>query len=174
MTPSITIPIVETYGYIKPKLSTNIRSYSLNNVSASATYKSQDIVTPIMSIDSGMYFDRPINLFNQNYTNILEPRLFYVYIPYKNQSNLPLFDSGLSDLNMQTLFSENQYNGQDRINDANQLTAALTSKVIDKNGKERFSGVIAQRYYFEDRRTFGDTSDAKKQTLIFLQAPLQG
>lgn len=162
MTPSITIPITETYGYIKPKFSTNIRSYSLNNLSASTTYKSQDIVTPIMSVDSGMYFDRSINLFNQNYTNTLEPRLFYVYIPYKNQSNLPLFDSGLSDLNMQTLFSENQYNGQDRINDANQLTAALTSKFIDKNGKERLSGVIAQRYYFEDRKIFGDSVDAKK------------
>jgi LPS-assembly protein len=109
-----------------------------------------------------MYFDRTINILNQNYTNTLEPRLFYVYIPYKNQSTLPSFDSGLSDLNMQTLFSENQYNGQDRINDANQLTAALTSKFIDKNGKERLSGVIAQRYYFEDRKIFGDSVDAKK------------
>ncbi|HCC72947.1 MAG TPA: LPS-assembly protein LptD, partial [Methylophilaceae bacterium] len=162
MTPSITIPITETYGYIKPKFSTNIRSYNLNNLNASTTYKNQEIVTPIMSVDSGMYFDRSINLFNQNFTNTLEPRLFYVYIPYKNQSNLPLFDSGLSDLNMQTLFSENQYNGQDRINDANQLTAALTSKFIDKNGKERLSGVIAQRYYFEDRKIFGTDLEAKK------------
>ena len=162
MTPSITIPINETYGYIKPKFSTNIRSYSLNNLNGSAAYKNQDILTPIMSIDSGMYFDRSISFFNQNYTNTVEPRLFYVYIPFKNQSNLPIFDTGLSDLNMQTLFSENQYNGQDRINDANQLTAALTSKFIDKNGKERLSGVIAQRYYFEDRKIFSDTSDAKK------------
>jgi len=162
ITPSIAIPIIETYGYIKPKISTNIRSYNLNNLNNATTYKSQDIVTPIISIDGGMYFDRQINILNQKYTNTLEPRLFYVYIPYKNQSSLPLFDSGLSDLNMQTLFSENQYNGQDRINDANQLTAALTSKIIDKNGIERLSGIIAQRYYFEDRRVFGDSVDAKK------------
>jgi LPS-assembly protein len=162
ITPSIAIPIIETYGYIKPKISTNIRSYNLNNLNNATTYKSQDIVTPIISIDGGMYFDRQIKILNQKYTNTLEPRLFYVYIPYKNQSSLPLFDSGLSDLNMQTLFSENQYNGQDRINDANQLTAALTSKIIDKNGIERLSGIIAQRYYFEDRRVFGDSVDAKK------------
>ena len=157
-TPSITIPITQTYGYIKPKLSANIRSYNLNNLDSTTTLKSQDMVTPIMSVDSGMYFDRSINLLNQNYTNTLEPRLFYVYIPYKDQTKLPLFDTGLSDLNMQTLFAENQFNGQDRLNDANQLTAALTSKLIDKNGKERISGIIAQRFYFDDRRTFLDST----------------
>ena len=158
LTPSISVPFTETYGYIKPKLSTNIRSYNLNN----SEVGNKDIITPILSIDSGMYFDRKINFLNQNFTNTLEPRLFYVYIPYKDQSSLPLFDTGLADLNMQTLFFENQYNGQDRINDANQLTAALTSKFIDKNGKERLSGIIAQRYYFEDRRIFGADLEAKK------------
>ncbi len=152
MTPAITIPFNSTYGYIKPKVSTNIRSYNLNN----STENNKDIITPIFSIDGGAYLDRNINLLNQNFTNTLEPRLFYVYIPYKDQSVLPNFDTGLADLNMQTLFYENQYNGQDRINDANQLTASITSKMLDKNGKERLSAIIAQRYYFEDRRTLGD------------------
>ena len=159
MTPAITIPLTSEYGYIKPKVSANIRSYNLNN----STDNNKDIVTPIFSLDSGVYLDRNINFLNQNYTNTLEPRLFYVYIPYKDQSVLPNFDSGLADLNMQTLFYENQYNGQDRINDANQLTASLTSKFLDKNGKERLSAIIAQRYYFEDRRVFGnDLTEAKK------------
>ena len=159
MTPAITIPLTSEYGYIKPKVSANIRSYNLNN----STDNNKDIVTPIFSLDSGVYLDRNINFLNQNYTNTLEPRLFYVYIPYKDQSVLPNFDSGLADLNMQTLFYENQYNGQDRINDANQLTASLTSKFLDKNGKERLSAIIAQRYYFEDRRIFGnDLTEAKK------------
>jgi LPS-assembly protein len=157
-TPSITIPINETYAYIKPKFSTNIRSYNLNNLDSTTSFKSQDIVTPIMSVDSGMFFDRTVNLFNQNFTNTLEPRLFYVYIPYKDQTKSPLFDTGLSDLNMQTLFAENQFNGRDRLNDANQLTTALTSKLIDRNGKERVSGIIAQRFYFDDRRTFLDSN----------------
>ena len=159
MTPAITIPLTSEYGYIKPKVSANIRSYNLNN----STDNNKDIVTPIFSLDSGVYLDRNINFLNQNYTNTLEPRLFYVYIPYKDQSVLPNFDSGLADLNMQTLFYENQYNGQDRINDANQLTASLTSKFLDKNGKERLSAIIAQRYYFDDRRVFGnDLTEAKK------------
>ena len=158
LTPSISVPFTETYGYIKPKLSANVRSYNLNDSSIGK----KDILTPIVSVDSGMYFDRTVNLLNQNFTNTLEPRLFYVYIPYKDQSSLPNFDTGLSDLNMQTLFSENQYNGQDRINDANQLTASITSKFIDKNGKERLSGIVAQRYYFDDRKIFGTELDAKK------------
>ena len=159
MTPAITIPLTSEYGYIKPKVSANIRSYNLNN----SPDNNKDIVTPIFSLDSGVYLDRNINFLNQNYTNTLEPRLFYVYIPYKDQSVLPNFDSGLADLNMQTLFYENQYNGQDRINDANQLTASLTSKFLDKNGKERLSAIIAQRYYFDDRRVFGnDLTEVKK------------
>ena len=161
LTPGITVPFQETYGYVKPKLSANFRSYNLNNTDHATYAGNKDILTPILSVDSGMYFDRSVNLFNQSYTNTLEPRLFYVYIPYKDQTKLPLFDTGLSDLNMQTLFSENQFNGQDRINDANQLTAALTSKFIDKNGKEIFSGIIAQRFYFDDRRTFLDTVNFK-------------
>jgi LPS-assembly protein len=158
ITPGISVPFTGTYGYIKPKLSANVRSYNLNNSSIG----NKDIFTPIVSMDSGMYFDRTVNLLNQNFTNTLEPRLFYVYIPYKDQSALPNFDTGLADLNMQTLFSENQYNGQDRINDANQLTASITSKFIDKNGKERLSGILAQRYYFEDRKIFGTELNAKK------------
>ena len=158
ITPSITVPFTKTYGYIKPKLSANVRSYNLNN----SSIDNKDIYTPIVSLDSGMYFDRKVNILNQNFTNTFEPRLFYVYIPYKDQAALPNFDTGLSDLNMQTLFSENQYNGQDRINDANQLTASISSKFLDKNGKERLSGIVAQRYYFEDRKIFGSELDAKK------------
>jgi LPS-assembly protein len=159
MTPAITFPLTSEYGFIKPKVSANIRSYNLNNSSDN----NKDIITPIFSLDSGVYLDRNINFLSQNFTNTLEPRLFYVYIPYKDQSVLPNFDSGLADLNIQTLFYENQYNGQDRINDANQLTASLTSKILDKNGKERLSAIIAQRYYFEDRKVFGnDLTEAKK------------
>jgi len=170
ITPGISVPFTETYGYIKPKLSANVRSYNLNN----SNIGNKDIFTPIVSVDSGMYFDRTVNLQNQNFTNTLEPRLFYVYIPYKDQSALPNFDTGLADLNMQTLFSENQYNGQDRINDANQLTASITSKFIDKNGKERLSGTLAQRYYFEDRKIFGTELNAKKANSdIFMGATVR-
>lgn len=171
LTPAITIPLISSYGYLKPKISTNIRSYNLSD----SPDNNRDIVTPIFSLDSGLYLDRNINFLSQNYTNTLEPRLFYVYIPYKDQSLLPKFDTGLADLNMQTLFYENQYNGLDRINDANQFTASITSKILDKNGKERLSAIIAQRYYFEDRRVFGnDQLEAKKaKSDIFMGASIK-
>jgi len=143
LAPSISIPLQETYGFIKPKFSMNIRDYQLDNASVS----SKQIITPIFSLDSGVYFDRPLNLFNNSYTNTLEPRLYYVYIPYRDQSMLPLFDTGLTDLNMNTVFSENQFNGYDRVNDANQISAGLTSKLLSNNGKELIKATIAERFY---------------------------
>jgi LPS-assembly protein len=82
------------------------------------------------------------------YTQTLEPRLFYVYIPHENQDRIPVFDTGISDLNLSSIFSENQFSGGDRINDANQITLALTSRMIDqKTGVQRLSATIGQRYY---------------------------
>jgi len=87
------------------------------------------------------------------YTQTLEPRLFYVYIPYRDQSQLPIFDTSQADLNMSTLFSENQFTGNDRVNDANQLTMAVTSRLIDqKTGIQRLAATVGQRFYFSDRK----------------------
>ena len=108
---------------------------------------------PIFSLDSGLYFERDFGIVKNKYTQTIEPRLFYVYIPNKNQDLLPVFDSALSDLNLTTLFSENQFTGNDRVNNANQLSLALTSRMIDSNtGIERFTGTIGQRYYFADQQ----------------------
>ena len=82
----------------------------------------------------------------------LEPRLFYAYIPFRNQDNLPNFDSALADLNYAQLFTENIFSGSDRISNANQLTAALTTRILDaETGAERLRAAIAQRYYFADQ-----------------------
>jgi LPS-assembly protein len=76
-----------------------------------------------------------------------------VYIPNKKQDLLPVFDTALADLNMTTLFTENQFTGDDRINNANQLSLALTSRMIDKDsGVERIAATIGQRYYFADQK----------------------
>ena len=123
---------------------------------------------PIFSIDSGLYFDRDVRIVKNRYTQTLEPRLYYVYIPYRDQSLIPVYDSSLSDLNMGSLFLENQFTGQDRINNANQLTLAVTSRMISKKtGEQRMAVTLGQRYYFADERVYlpgvnprsGDTSD---------------
>src|SRR5690606_34434331 len=84
----------------------------------------------------------------------LEPRLYYLYVPYRDQSSLPVYDTALADFSFSQLFSENLFSGGwDRIANANQLTAALTSRWIDSiTGAERARVAAAQRIYFTDQR----------------------
>ena len=114
---------------------------------------SQTRTLPILSIDAGLVFERDVGWFGRAAQQTLEPRLFYAYIPFRNQSNLPNFDSALADLNYAQLFTENIYSGSDRISEANQLTAALTTRVLDsETGAERLRASIGQRYYFTEQR----------------------
>ena len=107
---------------------------------------------PILSLDMGLVFDREVSWFGRAAEQTLEPRLFYAYIPYRNQNNLPNFDSALADLVYAQLFTENIFSGSDRISNANQLTAALTTRILDdETGAERLRAAIAQRYYFTDQ-----------------------
>lgn len=156
--PSFSLPISRSYGYLTPKVGVHYTNYNLNDFSNSSgtNYESSmDRTVPIFSMDSGLFFERNTRIVNRNYTQTLEPRLYYVYIPYQDQKNLPVFDSGLMDLNMGTLFSENQYSGVDRINNANQVSYALTSRMIDADsGKQRLAASIGQRLYFEDQRVY--------------------
>ncbi|MFT7228614.1 MAG: LPS-assembly protein [Methylophilaceae bacterium] len=155
--PSISAPFKTSYGFITPKFGVHSTYYGLsdNNFSVNGQNISNNSATrilPIFSLDSGLYFERNLNVVENSYIQTVEPRLFYVNIPNKNQDLLPVFDTGVATLNMATLFSENQFTGGDRINNANQLTLAITSRMIDSNtGVERFSTTIGQRYYFDDQ-----------------------
>jgi len=163
--PSISLPMAQPYGYITPKLGLHYSSYSLNNTSYSVTdanglttsgnYESTSQTIPTFTLDSGLFFDRNVRVVNNSYTQTLEPRLFYVYIPYKDQSMLPVFDSSDSDLNMGSLFRENQFIGNDRLNNANQLSVAVTTRMIDnKTGEQRLAASLGQRFYFDDQKVF--------------------
>ncbi|WP_049621256.1 LPS-assembly protein LptD [Frateuria defendens] len=107
---------------------------------------------PIASLDSGLVFDRSTSLFGKSYTQTLEPRLYYLYVPYRNQSNLPLFDTNLMSFDYWQLFSPNRYSGADRQMDANNLTAALTTRLLDDNGVERLAASIGQIHYFSTQK----------------------
>ena len=156
--PSLSVPLTQSYGFVTPKFGVHSTHYSIkdNNFTVNGQNISNNSDTrtlPIFSLDSGLYFERDFGIVKNKYTQTIEPRLFYVYIPNKNQDLLPVFDSALSDLNLTTLFSENQFTGNDRVNNANQLSLALTSRMIDSNtGIERFTGTIGQRYYFADQQ----------------------
>ena len=104
---------------------------------------------PIASVDSGVTFERDTSVFGSKFTQTLEPRLFYVNVPFVDQSSLPNYDSGEAVFDTSQLFWENKFTGGDRINDANEITAALTSRFIDpRNGDERLRFIVGQRYYF--------------------------
>ena len=146
--PQVTLPYVRPGWYITPKLGLNVRHYSLSNQMAGAP-KSISSTLPIMSVDSGMIFERDSRWFGKDYQQTLEPRLYYVNIPYRNQDAIPVFDAALADFNFAQLFSENQFSGWDRINNANQLTAAVSSRLLEPNsGAEIARATLGQRFYF--------------------------
>ena len=116
------------------------------------TDSSPGYTVPMFSIDSGLTFERDLNVASRDMLQTLEPRLFYSYTPYRNQSQIPLFDSSVADLNFAQLYSENTWAGYDRIAETNQVTASVTSRFIDANsGLEWIQASIGQRYYFNDR-----------------------
>jgi LPS-assembly protein len=119
------------------------------------TQQSPSRALPIVSVDSGLVFDRSISLFGNSYTQTLEPRLYYLYVPYRNQNDLPLFDTSLMSFDYWQLFSPNQFSGADRQMDANNATAALTTRLLDDEGVERVSASFGQIHYFSPQRVIG-------------------
>lgn len=149
--PKLSYPILRPGYFVTPQISLHATSYSLDTQTVGAP-STLSRVLPTLSVDSGLVFERDANLFGKAVTQTLEPRLFYVYTPYKDQSQFPLFDTGEADFNYGQLFSENRFVGQDRISDANQMTAALVSRIIEPSGIERARFAVGQRYYFNEQR----------------------
>jgi LPS-assembly protein len=149
--PQLSLPLQTASFYVTPKIGVHGTSYSLDH----QTVGQADSITrtvPIFSVDSGVTFERDMQWRDTTYTQTLEPRLYYVNIPNRDQSNIPVFDTALADFNFAQIFSENRYVGKDRIGDANQLTAAVTSRLIDPDsGVELVRGMLGQRYYFADQ-----------------------
>lgn len=152
--------------FVRPKLAYRYTAYQLRDgfqqygyygvlatgATSPFTQKSPSRSLPIASIDSGLVFDRNISLFGNSYTQTLEPRLYYLYVPYRNQDNLPLFNTSLMSFDYWQLFSPNQFSGADRQMNANNLTSALTTRLLDDNGVERLSASFGQIHYFTPQR----------------------
>lgn len=146
--PSVTLPLQSTFGFVRPKVALHHTRYVMD--AQTTTIGDATRTVPIFSIDSGLVLERDTSMFGRSMTQTLEPRLFYSYIPFRDQSRLPVFDSALPDPNFVTLFQENLYSGSDRIADANQVTAGLVSRLIDPDtGAERVRVGVAQRFYLD-------------------------
>ena len=140
--PSIAIPFEASYGYIKPKIIADIKHYDLEN----NTENTKDLFIPTFSLDSAVYFDRTFSFNDNEFSQTLEPRVFYSYTDYEDQSMLPMFDTALIDLNQNSIFSENQFVGGDRVMDSHQITLGATSRVINNEGLEKLYVTLAQRF----------------------------
>lgn len=148
------------YRYTAYQLGSDYQDYGYRGLLGSGAttpfdQKSPSRSLPVVSLDSGLVFDRSTTLFGSSYTQTLEPRLFYLYVPYRNQNNLPLFDTNVMSFDYWQLFSTNQFSGADRQMDANNLTAALTTRLLDDGGVERVSASIGQIRYLSPQRVLG-------------------
>jgi LPS-assembly protein len=109
-------------------------------------------ILPILDIDGGLIFERDLLIKHEPYIQTLEPRLYYLYVPYRNQNSLPNFDTGNQGFDFNQLFRDNRFTGFDRLGDANQITFALSSRFLtERTGRERLSMTIGQILYFKDR-----------------------
>ncbi|HAW60872.1 MAG TPA: LPS biosynthesis protein, partial [Pseudomonas sp.] len=158
--PGVSLPLNWSWGFLKPSLKYAYTQYDLDldsrGQSTLASYESfdssQNRSVPILSVDSGLYFDRDTQWFGKDYRQTLEPRLFYLYVPEEDQDDIPIFDTGESSFSYSSLWRENRFSGKDRIGDANQVSLGVTSRWVEPNGFERQRFSIGQAVYFEDRK----------------------
>ncbi len=147
----ISRPWLAPAGFITPRLQLHTANYlfdaPLSNAATSAS-----VVVPTFSLDSGLVFERDTSYFGTRFRQTLEPRIFYVNTPYRDQSSLPNYDSGVKDFNFATIYTENAFVGNDRISDSNLLTMGVSTRLLNPDsGAEAARFSVAQRLRFKDQ-----------------------
>ena len=148
--PELSLPLGGDAWFVRPAASYRLTHYGLDD-GGPADLGSATRSLPTASLDAGLFFDRTIGTGGSVQT--LEPRLFYLRVPYRDQDELPVFDSSAFDFNVAQLFRENRYSGPDRVADADQVSLALITRVIDgRDGRESLRASVGQILYLDDRR----------------------
>ena len=169
--PSLRYEMRRAGWFITPKVGIYATKYDLSYVPTNNYDKTASRVLPIISLDSGLIFEREgLKWLGQSAIQTLEPRLYYLRVPYKDQSQIWNFDSALADFDMSRIYGENIFTGRDRISEANQLTSGITSRVLSEStGEEFFQATVAQRHYFTDQRVTlpnGQINTQRKSDLL--------
>ncbi|PJK00618.1 LPS-assembly protein LptD [Lysobacteraceae bacterium NML91-0213] len=163
--PYVTLPFEGAAWFVRPTLAYRYTHYRLdddlaNQIGARIGQPAERAPSrslPIASVDAGLFFDRETIFRGESYVHTLEPRLFYLRTPYRNQDNLPVFDTGSMTFSWGQLFRDNRFSGADRQSDANQMTVALTTRLIrESDGLEKLSASVGQIRYFDDLRVWLD------------------
>lgn len=155
---SIAYPMEWPFGFLKPEIEYRVRSYTLRDADVAllanpnAPETNVTISSPRYSLDAGLYFDREFEWFESEYTQTLEPRVFWVNSPLvKYQNEIPNFDSGELTVTHSSLFMGDRFSGGDRLADLNQVSIGLTSRFIREDGLEQFRLSVGQIFYNDDR-----------------------
>lgn len=150
--PSLDLPQRKSWGYITPSIDFVENYYEVQN-NLGPRHTDFNRLIPRYSVRSGLFFDRDFSFMGGSYTQTLEPSLFYLRVPYQNQSAIPIYDTGNMIFNIDQLFRMNRFSGFDRIGDANQLSYAVTTRWLsEQTGTERANFSVGQIKYFTDRR----------------------
>ncbi|MEP6739055.1 MAG: LPS assembly protein LptD [Caldimonas sp.] len=165
---SISRPFASPGWTLTPKVSFNAASYALDLPLADGR-RSASRVIPTFSADSAWTLERETSFFGRAVRQTLEPRLFYVNTAYRQQDILPNFDAAAKDFNFDSIFTENAFSGVDRVSDSHQVTAGVTSRMLDpETGAEALRLGIAQRYLFRDQRVTPDGTTLTQRFSDFL------
>ncbi|KTT13829.1 LPS biosynthesis protein [Pseudomonas oryzihabitans] len=157
LAPGIALPMTQSWGFLTPAVRYYYTQYDLDLDSKGVSDlggsydKNPSREVPLFSLDSGLYFDRTSNLFGEGGKQTLEPRAKYLYVPYRDQSDIPVFDTGEYTFSYSSLWRDNRFTGTDRIGDANQVALGVTSRFIEPNGFERANVSLGELFYFRDR-----------------------
>jgi LPS-assembly protein len=155
--PHISWPLRGAPGFLVPKFTLRHTRYQLDNIDPTTDTRPSRTL-PLFSLDGGLIFERDVQL-GRAQQQTLEPRLFYLHVPHREQSDLivdengnsKVFDSGLPRFGFNQLFRDNRFSGADRVGDAKQLSAALSTRLLDSQGRELASANLGRIYYFRDR-----------------------
>ncbi len=153
--PTITVPFLAPGWYLRPKVGLRYVDYNLSRVTPGAPVGAPtrpSATIPWLSVDSGLLFERPLQWGGRAMTQTLEPRAYYLRVPFRDQSQMPLFDTAYADFNYTQIFNENRFSGGDRFGDADEVTLALTSRLLGSGGTEGLRATIAQKFYFKDEQ----------------------
>jgi LPS-assembly protein len=158
--------------FFTPKLQLHATQYHFDAPIANGE-RSASRTVPTFSLDSGLVFERDASYFGRAFRQTLEPRAFYVYTPFRDQSLLPNYDSARNDFNFATIYTENAFGGHDRISDNNLLTLGASTRLLDPDtGAEAARFGVAQRLRFKDQRVTlpGETPISERLSDLLLGA----
>ena len=147
----VTYPMNWTWGFLRTTAKYRSVAYDLENLRG-LTDEKPDADSGVFSVDGGLIFERATNFGGQSMSQTLEPRVFYLYSEYDEQSDQPDFDSAELTFSYNQLFRDTRFSGHDRLDDANQISVGVTTRLFaDSDGRERLNASIGQIFYFRDR-----------------------